>query len=216
MLIVTILLFAALVGAVYFIVKQQESSNKKFAEQKRQDDARYEQYKAQSMRGIRNQVTGNTVEQLAPWCPGFPANPETDVFQAVFGVFDYIIYRNIDVPDADVEIVFLDVKSGNARANLRQRRCMEAINNGRISAMTYTPYLPVAAIPKPSSALEIAPTVETPLLLTDGVVYNRCANCNRKRVGNGMPRLAEFNGKTGWLCNICRMSCKPQAVASLE
>src|SRR5215469_14126928 len=65
----------------------------------------------------RSVHVGKIAEQLAPLLPGFPYNPK-DV-QWAGGTIDAIVWDGLEEKRDDLDIVFLDVKTGQARLNDR-------------------------------------------------------------------------------------------------
>jgi predicted Holliday junction resolvase-like endonuclease len=86
---------------------------------------------------------GRIVEQLAPLLPGFPEYNLKDV-QWVGGTTDFIVWKGLEdatcqrfPADAQVEIIFMDVKSGNAGLSARQRLIRNAIDANRVYFRTH-------------------------------------------------------------------------------
>jgi hypothetical protein len=77
---------------------------------------------------------GQITEQIAALLPGFPYNPK-DV-QWVGGTVDAIVWDGLE-DGRDVNIVFLDTKTGQAALNHRQRRVKEATDAGRVRFEVY-------------------------------------------------------------------------------
>jgi predicted Holliday junction resolvase-like endonuclease len=78
-------------------------------------------------------------EQLAPLLPGFRYNPKDVQWVGGHGAIDAIVWNGLEA-GGDVEIVFLDVKTG-PRAHLtgNQRRIREAVAWKRIAFDEYRP-----------------------------------------------------------------------------
>jgi len=77
-------------------------------------------------------VLGGLVsEQMAPLLPGFPFDPGDCRF--VGKPVDFIVFRGMNGQDIS-EVVFLEVKSGTARAlNSQERKLRDVIRSGRVS-----------------------------------------------------------------------------------
>ena len=76
-------------------------------------------------------------EQLAPLLPGFRYNPKDVQWIGGDGAVDAIVWNGLEA-GGDVEIVFLDVKTGpRARLTGNQRRIREAIVWKRIAFDVY-------------------------------------------------------------------------------
>jgi predicted Holliday junction resolvase-like endonuclease len=69
-------------------------------------------------------------EQFAPLLPGFPNYNVKDV-RWVGGEVDMIVWDGLE-DGRDVTVVLLDVKTGRASANARQRRIRDAVEAGRV------------------------------------------------------------------------------------
>ena len=78
-------------------------------------------------------------EQLAPLLPGFRYNPKDVQWVGGHGAIDAIVWNGLEA-GGDVEIVFLDVKTGpHAHLTGNQRRIREAIAWKRIAFDVYSP-----------------------------------------------------------------------------
>ena len=78
---------------------------------------------------------GQFSEQLAPYLPGFPYNPNECRF--IGKPIDFIVFRGMDSGRID-EVVLVEVKSGRAR-NLSkiERLLRDAVKDGRVSWQKY-------------------------------------------------------------------------------
>ena len=103
----------------------------------------------------RSVHVGKIAEQLAPLLPGFPNSPR-DV-QWAGGAIDAIVWDGLEEKRDDLDIVFLDVKTGQARLNDRQRRIRDAAEAGRVRFEVFRPEtgliqdasdVPVAEVPQ--------------------------------------------------------------------
>ncbi|MCL1623848.1 hypothetical protein M2R47_06290 [Moraxella sp. Tifton1] len=88
----------------------------------------------------RNVIKGQISEQFVPFLAGFSYSPADCQFLGK--PIDYLIFHNLhrcadgEVDIDDVEVVFLEVKTGNAKLNKRQEILKEVINRGKISFKT--------------------------------------------------------------------------------
>lgn len=104
-----------------------------FAEEKRQA---VEDAKKRSRTSQRNQIKGQMGERFTPFMQGFEYNPSDCRFLGE--PIDYVIFNNLHecsegrVPLEAVELIIVDVKTGNARLSLRQKIMREVINNGQV------------------------------------------------------------------------------------
>jgi len=72
---------------------------------------------------------GKFVEQLAPYLKNFPYNPQDARFMG--NPVDFIVFDGLS-EGRDVDIVFVEVKSGKANLNENERRVKEAIEKKRV------------------------------------------------------------------------------------
>jgi predicted Holliday junction resolvase-like endonuclease len=109
---------------------------------------------SQASRRERNAVAKSRVghvakitEQFAPLLPGFPNYNVKDV-QWVGGAVDMIVWDGLE-DSRDVSVVLLDIKTGRASVNPRQRRIREAVKAGRVRFEVFS-FQPeqVAAVPE--------------------------------------------------------------------
>ena len=82
-------------------------------------------------------VKGKTAEQMAPLLPEFCNLFDPSDARFLGAPLDYIIYNgmskfNNGENDVDIEIVFLDTKTGNASLNKIQKAIEKAIIAGRV------------------------------------------------------------------------------------
>lgn len=94
------------------------------------------QAKQRSVASSRAVIKGQIAEQFAPLLPEFPYLPSDAKF---FGdpvdyiVFDgYTDFRDGAGSSHDIEVVFIDIKSGNARLSKGQEAIQRAIRAGRV------------------------------------------------------------------------------------
>jgi len=74
-------------------------------------------------------TAGKVFEQLVPYLPGFPFNPKDARFLGA--PVDLVVFDGLS--DGEVRrIVFIEVKTGNAGLNARERRVRDAIEAGRV------------------------------------------------------------------------------------
>ena len=81
-------------------------------------------------------LKGKMAEQLAPIMPEFQYLPSDAKFlgdPVDYVVFDgYSDFRDGEGPAEDIEVVLIDIKSGNARLTKGQQAIAEAVKKGRI------------------------------------------------------------------------------------
>ncbi len=98
------------------------------------------QARAQSVKQSAATRRGQIAEELAPMLPGFPYNPADCKFLG--DPIDYVIFDGLAAArtgDGDlhsINIVFVDVKSGNANLNKYQRAIRAAVVAGNVTFAT--------------------------------------------------------------------------------
>lgn len=141
-----LVLGVALVIAVFIIVLQAIRSAK-YRATHLHDDAAVKRLRAESIQGSRLARGGQAADQLAPLLPAFYErfNPKDARFLGG-GPIDFVIFEGLD--DGDVRrVLFLDVKTGNAELNPRQRQVKRAVKAGRVD-------FDVLKLPRASSDVE--------------------------------------------------------------
>ena len=73
---------------------------------------------------------GRIVEQLAPYLKNFPYNPQDARF--IGNPVDFIVFDGLS-EGKEVNIVFVEVKSGKANLNENERRIREAVEKKRVT-----------------------------------------------------------------------------------
>lgn len=74
-------------------------------------------------------LKGQAAEQLAPLTANFGYLPNDSRFLG--SPIDYVVFDGLS-DDEELEIVFLEVKSGGARLSAREARIKEAVLAGRV------------------------------------------------------------------------------------
>ena len=77
---------------------------------------------------------GRFVEQLAPYLQKFPYHPQDARF--IGNPVDFVVFDGLS-EGKDVNIVFVEVKSGKAGLNNNEKRIREAIENKRVKYMVF-------------------------------------------------------------------------------
>lgn len=85
-------------------------------------------------------------EQLAPLLPGFPDYNVKDV-QWVGGVVNMVVWDGLE-DGRDVTVVLLDIKTGQASANARQRKVRDAVEAHRVQ-FRIVPFRPARSVTVP-------------------------------------------------------------------
>ncbi len=104
------------------------------ARSEREFAGRLETGRLDAVKRSRAVLGGQFLEQLAPWLPGFPAEP-TEV-RFIGKPVDYIAFRGSS--SGEVEgISFIEVKSGSSKLSPVERSLREAVRAGRVDWLEY-------------------------------------------------------------------------------
>jgi predicted Holliday junction resolvase-like endonuclease len=82
----------------------------------------------------RRVLKGQAAEQLAPLSSDFPFLPSDARFLG--SPIDYVVFDGLS-DEEEVEVVFVEVKSGGARLSPREKRLKEAVEAGRVRWMEF-------------------------------------------------------------------------------
>lgn len=83
-------------------------------------------------------VSGHVYEQISPLIPGFPY--ELRDVRHVGNPLDFIIFRGLS-GSGEVEVIFLEIKTGMSTLNSNERRVKKAIESGRVKYEVFHPDL---------------------------------------------------------------------------
>jgi predicted Holliday junction resolvase-like endonuclease len=142
--IVVSLLFGIIIGSAttyYFLQKsQQKKTIREYESQiqvlKEQHQQALKEAKNRSLDGSRAVIKGKIAEQLAPVLPSFKYLPSDARF--IGDPIDYIVFNGYtDIKDNggnenNLEVVILDIKTGQASLSQFQQAIARAINAGRV------------------------------------------------------------------------------------
>ncbi|GAB1454822.1 MAG: Holliday junction resolvase-like protein [Spirochaetia bacterium] len=87
-----------------------------------------------AVRRSRAVLTGQIGEQLAPFFPGFPCEPSDARF--IGKPVDFVAFPGASEGNPR-EVVFIEVKTGDARLSASERALKQAIKEGRVSWVEY-------------------------------------------------------------------------------
>lgn len=107
-------------------VKAYNTTIRELEQQKRIDLAIA---KKEAIKQSKRVTHGQVTEHFVPFLPGFEWNPKDAKFLGA--PLDYIVYDGLS-EDQEVEVVFVEVKTNKSRTTKRQKRCIEAIEAGRV------------------------------------------------------------------------------------
>ena len=86
--------------------------------------------KKRSLNAARSTLRGHAVEQLAPLLPDFEYAMKDARFLGA--PVDYVIFDGMSDDDDELDVIFVEVKSGRARLSARERKIRDAVNEGRV------------------------------------------------------------------------------------
>ena len=87
-----------------------------------------------SVEKSRQVLTGKFSEQLAPYLPDFPYSPTESRF--IGSPIDLIVFRGLDNKEPE-EVVFVEIKTGNAKLSDVEKKLKEAIERKKIKWVEY-------------------------------------------------------------------------------
>jgi predicted Holliday junction resolvase-like endonuclease len=79
----------------------------------------------------RSVLGGLISEQVAPFLPDFPTDLKASEARFIGKPIDFIIFKGMDEQDIS-EVVFVEIKSGNAQLSTNQRKLRDAINDKKV------------------------------------------------------------------------------------
>jgi len=83
----------------------------------------------------RSVLGGQFSEQLAPYLPNFPCNPGDVRF--IGKPIDYIAFPGSAEGESIKEVLFIEVKTGEALLSQREKEIKDAVLNGRVKYVEY-------------------------------------------------------------------------------
>ncbi|MEK6916513.1 MAG: Holliday junction resolvase-like protein [Nanoarchaeota archaeon] len=88
----------------------------------------------ESVEKSRQVLTGKFSEQLAPYLPDFPFSPTESRFLG--SPIDLIVFKGLDDKEP-TEVIFVEIKTGDAKLSTVERKLRDAINNKKVSWVEY-------------------------------------------------------------------------------
>ncbi len=79
-------------------------------------------------------LAGHFSEQLSPFLPDFPFNPNECKFLGK--PIDFLVFQGMDQKEIN-NVIFVEVKSGNSKLSQQERKLKDAIKNKRVSWQEY-------------------------------------------------------------------------------
>lgn len=78
---------------------------------------------------------GQVAEQVAPFLPGFPCNPEDARF--IGKPVDFIAFPGLSETDSVDEVLLIEVKTGQSALSSREKEIKKAVKAGRVRYVEY-------------------------------------------------------------------------------
>jgi len=92
---------------------------------------RHEKAKTRPRIAAESVNIGKVAEKIAPSLPGFPVRAAA--CRSLFEPIDYVVFRGLSTSRRIDAVVFVDVKSGNARLSEAQTQIRTAVERRRVS-----------------------------------------------------------------------------------
>lgn len=129
-IVIFVLILAVVLTAVFFIGRfagrvQTELKLKDQIKDSRND----------AVKRSRAVITGQMAEQVAPFLPDFPCNPQEVRF--VGKPVDFIGFSGTADSDEVQEILFIEVKTGSSQLSSRERQIKKAVEEKRVRYVEY-------------------------------------------------------------------------------
>jgi Endonuclease related to archaeal Holliday junction resolvase len=146
--VILLLLFVA------WLFRKYSDMSKRHSELCGRYDSDMEAARAQSVKQSRAVHLGSIAEQIAPLLPDFPYEPKDCRWAGQ--PIDMIVFDGLEGV-GDINVVFLEIKTGKSQRNRRQRRVKAAVDGGRVHFDEYRPDRQWASVvveaPEPEPAL---------------------------------------------------------------
>lgn len=128
----TIIFLVILIIGIFvaFYIGSKVGSSKK----NREWELNLPDYRKEAILKSRAVLGGQFSENLAPYLPDFPYKPTECRFLGK--PTDFIVFKGMDGKKID-EVVFVEVKSGDAKLNSQEKNLKEAIDKKRVKFQEY-------------------------------------------------------------------------------
>lgn len=127
--IIFILIFLISIAIAYWIGHKTGGFRKN-----KEWEAELPNHRKEAVMKSRAVLGGQFTENLAPYLPNFPYSPTECRF--VGKPTDFIVFKGMDEKDIN-EVVFVEVKSGNAKLSPQEKKLKEAIDNKKVRFEEY-------------------------------------------------------------------------------
>lgn len=128
----SLFLFVIIVFVVYLLIKSRSNLSKltqEFEQFKVRASQQVKTEREQAVKSSRSVLKGQISEQLAPFLPGFNYQSSDCLF--IGKLFDILCLNGLSNGDIQ-EVIFIDIKTGNASLNANQRMLKKAIEQNKV------------------------------------------------------------------------------------
>jgi hypothetical protein len=129
-------IIALLVLFLALLFRKYSDTSRSFSALSRRYDSDIVAARAESVKQSRAVHLGAIAEQLAPLLPGFPYDPKDCRWAGQ--PIDMIVFDGLE-GGGDLNVVFLEIKTGNSQGKKNQRRIKAAVDAGRVQFREYRP-----------------------------------------------------------------------------
>lgn len=84
-------------------------------------------------------IMGKVTEHFIPFLPQNNSNLNPKEFRFIGSPIDFVVFRGLYNEKAEMDIFFIEVKTGSSRLSEKQLRIMEAVKKGRVYWETVNP-----------------------------------------------------------------------------
>tara|TARA_B100001758_G_C17857303_1_gene327219 strand:- start:18 stop:476 length:459 start_codon:yes stop_codon:yes gene_type:complete len=124
-----VVLNVILITIVIYLVRKLIELNSKFNQFKSQKDNDILEARKDSNKKQRATIKGQITETIAPW--SMTVVNSVSELNFLGNPIDFIGFKGLD-GDGDIDIKFIEVKSGKSKLNTNQRRIRDAVKEKRI------------------------------------------------------------------------------------
>jgi len=124
-----VVLNAILITIVIYLVRKLIELNSEFNQFKSQKDNDILEARKDSNKKQRATIKGQITETIAPW--SMTVVNSVSELNFLGNPIDFIGFKGLD-GDGDIDIKFIEVKSGKSKLNTNQRRIRDAVKEKRI------------------------------------------------------------------------------------
>jgi predicted Holliday junction resolvase-like endonuclease len=121
---------------VVWLLRKYSDTSREYSDLSGRYDRDIAAARADSVKQSRAVHLGGIAEQIAPLLPGFPYDPKDCRWAGQ--PIDMIVFDGLE-GGGDIDVVFLEIKTGKSQRNKNQRRVKTAVEAGRVGFAEYRP-----------------------------------------------------------------------------